>query len=129
MMMMCLSCTRNQPTILNQYKDIELSQMNIMIEEKDSFYIIFETTYCGSCQAFNSIFEKSEQLQDIVLYRVNIEDVEDSLETIHKYFPEFSSTPGLFVVRQGVNEGFTDFTTEGIDEDVICEWFLSHPLN
>lgn len=117
----------------NLYKDINLAKMEALISNKESFYIVFSTTYCSYCKAFFNLYENGDYLNNTKLYRVildnetNTED--ENLAIIHKYFSEFSTTPGLFRVMDGENMGYADFSVTGLNEEILTKWFVENPID
>lgn len=112
---------------------ITLAEMETKIANKESFPIIFTTTYCLYCRDFHAVFDEYIKTHHVVMYEV-ILDKEDrteqeNLEIIKKYFPEFNTTPGVFYVNKGKEKSYLDFSSTGMNETIIDEWVQKYKLD
>lgn len=117
----------------NLYNDINLEEMEALISNKESFYIVFSTTYCSYCKAFFNLYENGNYLNDTKLYRIILDNEtnteEENLAIISKYFHEFSTTPGLFSVVNGEKRGYADFSITGLNDEILTKWFVDNPID
>ena len=112
---------------------ITLEEMESKLKKKESFPIIFSTTYCLYCRDFHSVFDEYIKTHHVVMYEV-ILDKEDrseqeNLAIIKKYFPEFTTTPGVFYAEKGKEKNYLNFSISGMNETVIDEWVQKYKLD
>ena len=112
---------------------ITLDEMQEKLSNKETFPIVFTTSYCGYCSEFHEVFEEYIKTHHVVMYEVVL-DMEDrseqeNLDIILPHFPQFYSTPGVFFVKDGKNEEYLDFASLGMNEEVIDEWVQKHQLD
>lgn len=112
---------------------ITLEEMETKIANKESFPVILSTTYCLYCRDFHSVFDEYIKTHHVVMYEVILDNEnrseQENLEIIKKYFPEFSTTPGVFYVKNGKEKNYLDFSSVGMDEEVIDNWVQTYQLD
>ena len=112
---------------------LTLEEMRQMMEEDQSFAIVFTKEECPYCITFMSIFEPYIQKHRVTLYEVNLtaedRDQNDNKMIIQTYFPEFNTVPGVFSVKNGEEESYLDLYRLGIDETVIDQWVQAYQLD
>ena len=112
---------------------ITLSEMEEKMNHEDSFAISFVTSYCMYCAQFHSIFDEYIKNHEVVMYQVMLDDEPTSAEEnrvlINKYFPEFSTTPGIFYVENGKEKDYLDVYHLGMSEELIDEWVVEFHLD
>lgn len=112
---------------------ITLEEMETKIANKESFPVILSTTYCLYCRDFHSVFDEYIKTHHVVMYEVILDNEnrseQENLAIIKKYFPEFSTTPGVFYVNNGKEKNYLDFSLTGMDEEVIDNWVQKYQLD
>lgn len=112
---------------------ITLEEMESKIANKESFPVIFSTTYCLYCRDFHSVFDEYIKTHHVVMYEVILDkenrSEQENLAIIKKYFPEFTTTPGVFYVEKGKEKNYLDFSLSGMNETVIDEWVQKYKLD
>lgn len=113
--------------------EISLNEMEEMMAAQESFVVSFETTYCMYCAQFEEIFREYIQDHEVTLYRVILDEEatgeQENLAIIHRYFPEFLTTPGIFYAENGKEKDYLDTYHLGISESVIDEWVVELQLD
>lgn len=112
---------------------ITLEEMETKIANKESFPVILSTTYCLYCRDFHLVFDEYIKTHHVVMYEVILDNEnrseQENLAIIKKYFPEFSTTPGVFYVKKGKEKNYLDFSLTGMDEKVIDNWVQTYQLD
>ena len=112
---------------------ITLEQMEEKIANKESFPVIFSTTYCLYCRDFHGVFDEYIKTHHVVMYEVVLDkenrSEDENLAIIKKYFPEFTTTPGVFYAQNGKEKSYLNFGRTGMNETVIDEWVQKHQLD
>lgn len=89
---------------------------------------------CLYCQDFHAVLEAYQKNHHVIMYEV-ILDQEDrspkeNLAIIQPYFPDFSSTPGIFYVKDGKAESQLDGDpVHGISEEMLETWVKEYQLD
>lgn len=95
---------------------ITLNEVNQMVEDEDSFVVIFSQTYCGSCMSFFSQTDEYTTEVGLTLYDVTLDKEErsetENLELMEKHFSGFQTTPTIYVVSKGEIVGTLDSSKE-----------------
>ena len=129
----CSSDGYERSTAPGEIIDISLSEMEKMMKNQESFVVSFETTYCVYCAQFEDLFSEYIQDHEVILYRVILDkestSEQQNLSIIHQYFPEFSTTPGIFYAENGKEKDYLDTYHLGISENVIDEWVIELQLD
>lgn len=116
-----------------QILPLTLEEMRQMIDEDQSFAIVFTKEECPYCIEFMSIFEPYIQTHNVTMYEVNLtaEDrsQNDNKMIIQTYFPEFNTVPGVFSVKDGEEESYLNLYQLGMDESVIDQWVQEYQLD
>lgn len=112
---------------------ITLEEMETKIANKESFPVILSTTYCLYCRDFHLVFDEYIKTHHVVMYEVILDkenrSEQENLAIIKKYFSEFSTTPGIFYVKEGKEKNYLDFSLTGMDEEVIDNWVQTYKLD
>lgn len=120
-------------TTAGEIKYITLEEMEAMIEKKESFPVILSTTYCLYCRDFHSVFDEYIKTHHVVMYEVILDNEnrseQENLTIIKKYFPEFSTTPGVFYVEKGKEKNYLNLSSTGMNEEVIDKWVQTYKLD
>ena len=113
-------------TIPIKIKDIEK-----LVQNKKEFTIVLTLTSCTKCQIFESMFEDYKMIHHVDLYKIVLDEEEGDedalLNQIHKFFPDFESTPTLYYVKNGsiVDTCQTDL----FDEATFDQWVQQHQID
>ncbi len=112
---------------------ITLDEMEQKIANKENFAIVFTTSLCSYCQSFHEILSDYNKNHHIVMYEVVLDQEEATIEQnskiIHKYFQEFSTTPGIFYVENGKNKSYFDTYKYGIDKNIFDIWVQQNQID
>ena len=120
-------------TAPGQILPLTLEGMRKMIDEDQSFAVVFTKDNCPYCIEFMSIFEPYLQSHNVTMYEVNLSN-ESKIENDNKmivqtYFPEFNTVPGVFSVKEGEEESYLNLYQLGIQESVIDQWVQAYQLD
>lgn len=112
---------------------ITLEEMETKIANKETFAVMFSTTYCLYCRDFHSVFDEYIKTHHVDMYEVILDNEnrteQENLKIIHKYFPEFSTTPGVFFVKKGKEKNYLNLSLSGMNEEVIENWVQKYQLD
>lgn len=91
-------------------------------------------TMCGYCHQFHELLKEYQEDHHFVIYEVVLDEeqrsAQENLAIIKPYFPNFSTTPGIFYVEEGeVEAQLTGDISTGIQEEMLEEWVLKHQLD
>ena len=67
-------------------------------------------------------------MYEVVLDNENRSE-QENLAIIKKYFPEFSTTPGVFYVEKGKEKNYLNLSSTGMNEEVIDNWVQTYKLD
>lgn len=122
---------------LGKIEYISQEQLAEKMDNKDSFIIVFTQPTCGYCNEFKKMLEDYLPDHGVTLYDLSIdrkvlseEELDELLEKIHVYFPDMSSTPDLYYVKDG--EIVSNFDADKIDlnvEENFNAWIDQYELN
>ena len=84
------------------------------MDNKGVLYVIFNTS-------------KGKNLSSKTKYYFEIINLD--LAIIKKYFPEFSTTPGVFYVEKGKEKNYLNLSSTGMNEEVIDNWVQTYKLD
>lgn len=122
---------------LGKMNDISQEQLAEKMDNKDSFIVVFTQPTCGYCNEFKEMLEDYLPDHGVTLYDLSIdrkvlseEELDELLEKIHVYFPDMSSTPDLYYVKDG--EIVSNFDADKIDlnvEENFNAWIDQYELN
>ena len=123
----------NRDTREGKVVSITLEEMKNKINNKDTFIVGFTQEKCKYCIEFNELFEEYRKNHNVVIYEVNLSkedrEPEDNLKIIHEHFPTFSTTPGIYYVKDGkVENSLTDNQKE-MNEDILDKWVQDNQLD
>ena len=104
-----------------------------MIDEDQSFAVVFTKEDCPYCLEFMMIFESYIQDHNITMYEVNLSGESkidnDNKMIVQTYFPEFNTVPGVFSVKDGEEESYLNLYQLGISEAVLDQWVCEYRLD
>lgn len=122
---------------LGKMVDISQEQLAEKMDNKDSFIVVFTQPTCGYCNEFKKMLEDYLPDHGVTLYDLSIdrkvlseEELDELLEKIHVHFPDMSSTPDLYYVKDG--EIVSNFDADKIDlnvEENFNAWIDQYELN
>lgn len=136
-LMLCLlvGCSSSYVRDTSQGEIIQVTLDEAMhkMEQGDEFIVAFETDLCSYCQQFHAIFDEYIEDHHVVLYRVMLDEEtrseNENLHIIQKYFPTFSTTPGVYYAKGGyVVSSLTD-KKRSLSEDDLEKWIAKHALD
>lgn len=112
---------------------LTLEEMRQMIDEDQSFLIVFTKEDCPYCIEFAAVCERYIQNHNLTVYEVNLtaenRSENDNRMIIQTYFPEFNTVPGVFSVRNGEEESYLNLYQLGISEEILDNWVLEYRLD
>lgn len=112
---------------------LTLEEMRQMIDEDQSFLIVFTKEDCPYCIEFAAVCEWYIQNHNLTVYEVNLtaenRSENDNRMIIQTYFPEFNTVPGVFSVRNGEEESYLNLYQLGISEEILDNWVLEYRLD
>lgn len=129
----CTSTSYERDTKQGEVINITLSQVEQKIKKKDSFSVMFTQSMCGYCHDFEGILNTYIESHHIIMYNV-ILDKEDTtpkenLAIIKQYFSDFSSTPGIYYVKDGKAESHLLPVKNQITEQNLDDWVVKNKID
>lgn len=116
-----------------QILPLTLDEMRQMIDEDQSFAVVFTKEDCPYCLEFMMIFESYIQDHNITMYEVNLSGESkidnDNKMIVQTYFPEFNTVPGVFSVKDGEEESYLNLYQLGISREVLDQWVCEYRLD
>lgn len=112
---------------------ITLEEMGEKMENGDEFVVAFTQEYCGYCAEFKAIYDEYKKDHHLDIYEVNltaeVASENENANYIHKYFPSFYNTPGIYYAKDGeMVSSLTDGISE-MNEELIEEWVVKNKLD
>ncbi len=112
---------------------ITLNEMIEKMEKKETFSVAFTTSYCSYCAMFYNVFNDYIKDHEVTMYFIILDEEttneQENIEIIHRYFPEFYTTPGIFYAENGKEKDYLDTYHLGISKEVIDEWVIKNQLD
>lgn len=112
---------------------ITLNEMIEKMEKKETFSVAFTTSYCSYCAMFYNVFNDYIKDHEVTMYFIILDEEttseQENIEIIHRYFPEFYTTPGIFYAENGKEKDYLDTYHLGISKEVIDEWVVKNQLD
>lgn len=130
----CDDGSYERDTTAGEVIQITLSDMETMMENKESFAIMLTQTTCGYCKDFHNVLAEYQNDHHLVMYEVVLDQepttVQENVEIINKHITGFSTTPGIFYIEKGKSKGqLKGDITNGITEDALEEWVVKYKLD
>jgi len=129
----CSSGEYQRDTSPGEIKKITLSQMDTMMVQEKDFAVMFTQTTCGYCQEFHMILDEYQKNHHLVMYEVVLDEEEatpdENLAIIHRYFPDFSVTPGIFYAVNGKQKAHLAPDAQGITMEHLERWVQKYELD
>lgn len=115
-----------------EIKEISLSDMEIMLEDGQTFVIAFTQSMCGYCIDLHEMLDVYLKNHNVIIFEVPIhkerENLSVSFKLIQDYFPDFEATPGIFYVENGeCIDGIGQ--SQKVSEKVFDNWVKKHRLD
>lgn len=108
------ACASGQPF---EIKDISMKEASQMMDDKETFVLLFERDNCPFCAALNDYIEKTKsEHPNLVVYKVDVTDFElyreqegdmtlisenEQGKELLKRFPYYLYTPALYLIKDG----------------------------
>lgn len=112
---------------------ITLEEMQKKMQNKDEFVIAFTQQMCRYCQSFHLLFNEYKETHHVTIYEVDLTSENGSesenLKKILKYFPTFSTTPGIYYAKDGKVESSLTDQQNKMDETILDEWVKKYQLD
>lgn len=113
--------------------ETKLDDIIKMVENKDTFVVIFTQTTCKDCVIAEGIMtpyleNHSVEIKDVVLDHegTSDEEIQANRKKIDSVFPSFNATPKMYYVKDGqVVDEITEFQTE----EELDEWVVKNKLD
>ena len=119
-------------TLSDDNKD-RLNEMIEKMEKKETFSVAFTTSYCSYCAMFYNVFNDYIKDHEVTMYFIILDEEttseQENIKIIHRYFPEFYTTPGIFYAENGKEKDYLDTYHLGISKEVIDEWVIKNQLD
>ena len=112
---------------------INLTQMETMIEAKETFVLVLSTHTCGYCLRFHEMLESYLKNHNVDIYNVYLDEekttVQENRDIVNRYFEEFNSTPGIFYVVNGENKAYLANQSDGVNEEYFDNWIVENNID
>lgn len=116
-----------------EIKEITLSQMETMITQGKTFTVMLTTTYCGYCQEFHALLNEYLKNHHLVIYEVVLDKEnateQQNLAIINRYIKDFTTTPGVFYIKDGEQKSHLFPDAKGIYEELLDQWVVDNQLD
>lgn len=127
-------CSYDRDSEPGEVVSIRVDEMAEMIENKETFPILFTQTTCGHCIDFHAMLDTYLLNHNVVLYEVVLDEApqskrEANLKTIRTTFKDFNETPSLYYVKDGKLEHQVSTETEIISKDRFDDWVQDYKLD
>lgn len=107
---LCVACTNDYSIDHRPGKQEFISLMDVdeKLQKKESFLLVFTQDYCSFCMEYHTFVTEYLKQHHITIYEVNLSKQEqtmkkqDILNYLSSKFPQFSTTPGIFFIENGV---------------------------
>lgn len=110
-----------------------LDEMRQMMEEDQTFTVVFVKENCPYCIEFMMIFEDYIVDHNVTIYEINLSQENrtqnDNTMIIQTYFPEFRTTPGVFHVKDGEEMSYLNLYQLGMSEEILDSWVQEYRLD
>lgn len=111
---------------------ITLAQMQKMMQNKQSFIVVYSVSTCSGCAQFNNFLKTYLKDHHVIVNEVMLDFEETSeaenLATINKYFKDFNTTPTLYYVKKGKVKAKI-MHRDLVDETVFDEFITKYQLD
>lgn len=113
--------------------EISLAEMESMIVSEQSFAVMLTQSMCGYCQEFHEILKDYQKDHHLVMYEVVLDKedatVDENLAIINRYIDDFSTTPGIFYMKNGKEESHLMPNELGITSESLEQWVVENQLD
>lgn len=136
MIMLLTACISSyeRDTASGKIVEITVDEMQEMIENKESFPIVFTQTTCSHCIEFKEMLDgyllnHNVVLYDVVLDKTPADQRKAELVTIRETFPGMNETPSLYYVKDGVKENQLESGEDGLTREKFDDWVQRYKLD
>lgn len=132
-LMGCTKTSYERDTSQGEIIEISLQQLKQKMDKKETFAVMLTQSMCGYCKDFEELLAAYIQSHHVIMYNVVLDNEkatpQENLVTIKSYFKNFSSTPSIYYVRDGVNEHQLLASNKEISEHDLNDWIRKHKLD
>lgn len=141
-MALCLAIASLQGCSSNDYErdtregktiQISLAEMESMIISEQSFAVMLTQSMCGYCQEFHEILKEYQKDHHLIMYEVVLDEestsVDENLAIINRYIHDFTTTPGIFYMKNGKEKSHLMPNELGITTESLEQWVVDHALD
>lgn len=129
----CATSSYERDTKQGKVIEITLQQVEQKIKAKESFTVMFTQSMCGYCHDFDKVLKTYIEDHHIIMYNVVLDKEEttpkENLAIIRQYFSDFSSTPGIYYVDEGVSKSHLLPENNQITKKNLDDWVLQNKLD
>jgi len=129
----CGSNAYERDTSEGKTVEITLAEMESMIVSEQSFALMLTQSMCGYCQEFHEILKDYQKDHHLVMYEVVLDKedatVDENLAIINRYIDDFSTTPGIFFMKNGKEESHLMPNELGITSESLEQWVVKNQLD
>lgn len=127
----CSEYKRN--TSSGELIETKLDDVIKMVENKETFAVIFTRTTCKDCIELEKITTPYLENHDVSINEVVLdhegtldEEIQSNRKKINTIFHDFNSTPSMYYVKDGE---VIDEILEITEESQLDEWIVKHKLD
>lgn len=126
--MILVGCSKNYERDNSKGEEIQitLAEFEEKMANGDSFAVMLTQSHCTYCKEFESYLNPYMEDHHLVMYNVILDyeetSAQENLQTIHKYFADFSTTPGIYYVKDGKMKSPLKPKNNEINGDMLEEW-------
>ena len=105
----------------SKLKTITYSELEEMINNKESFILEIVQTGCSACQNFTPRFKDVLNEYDVTAYSINLTDMSDEDTTKFNQLLNINSTPTVVFFKDGEEESVSYRIIGAVDNDKIVQ--------
>lgn len=116
-----------------EIKQITLSQMDTMFTQGKTFTVMLTTTYCDYCRDLHELLAEYLKNHHLVIYEVVLDKEnateQENLAIINCHIKDFTTTPGVFYIKEGEQKSHLLPDAKGIYEELLDRWVVDNQLD
>lgn len=124
--------TYTRDTSEGQIIEISLAEWETKMENKDTFMAVFSQLYCYGCNELHAMLDMYLTDHGIEIYEIILDYEEgssfDNQDRINKYLDDFSETPGVYFIQEGLKKDSLS-SHDAVQEESFDAFIQMHQLD